>query len=391
MARLCEGRVAIVTGAGRGVGREHAIMLAAHGAKVVVNDLGATVDGSGADAGPANEVVETIKKAGGEAVANGDDVSSWSGAKNMIDQAVKTYGKLDVLVNNAGILRDRMLMNMSEQEWDDVIKVHLKGTFCPSRHAVDYWRAKNKETGKPVNGRIINTSSTSGLFGNMGQTNYGAAKAGIAAFSIIAARELRRIGVTVNAISPSAVTRMTEGLRERTEEQKAAGDPKWIAPVITYLASEEAEDITARVFYIGNGVFSVMEGWHRGPQSRAVRRSGQARPGAAQDVHRRAPQRRHGLQGPRLGMASPSPSPRLRGEGRDEGARGEVKTLLLHPSFKYWNGPGDGAVCICTANSAGRWPNNGACLGLAFLTIIRANQRLRRSEEERCGRNQYRR
>ena len=239
MARLCEGRVAIVTGAGRGVGREHAIMLAAHGAKVVVNDLGAKVDGSGADAGPANEVVETIKKAGGEAVANGDDVSSWSGAKNMIDQAVKTYGKLDVLVNNAGILRDRMLVNMTEQEWDDVIKVHLKGTFCPSRHAVEYWRAKNKETGKPVNGRIINTSSTSGLFGNMGQTNYGAAKAGIAAFSIIAARELRRIGVTVNAISPSAVTRMTEGLRERTEEQKAAGDPKWIAPVITYLASEE--------------------------------------------------------------------------------------------------------------------------------------------------------
>lgn len=241
-------------------------MLAAHGAKVVVNDLGAKVDGTGADAGPANEVVETIKKAGGEAVANGDDVSSWNGAKNMIDQAVKTYGKLDVLVNNAGILRDRMLANMTEQEWDDVIKVHLKGTFCPSRHAVEYWRAKNKETGKPVNGRIINTSSTSGLFGNMGQTNYGAAKAGIAAFSIIAARELRRIGVTVNAISPSAVTRMTEGLRERTEEQKAAGDPKWIAPVITYLASEDSEDITARVFYIGNGVFSVMEGWHRGPQ-----------------------------------------------------------------------------------------------------------------------------
>jgi len=171
-----------------------------------------------------------------------------------------------VLVNNAGILRDRMLMNMTEQEWDDVIKVHLKGTFCPSRHAVEYWRGKNKETGKSVNGRIINTSSTSGLFGNMGQTNYGAAKAGIASFSIIAARELRRIGVTVNAISPSAVTRMTEGLRERTEEQKAAGDPKWIAPVITYLASAEAEDITARVFYIGNGVFSVMEGWHRGPQ-----------------------------------------------------------------------------------------------------------------------------
>lgn len=155
---------------------------------------------------------------------------------------------------------------MTEQEWDDVIKVHLKGTFAPTRHAVEYWKAKNKETGKPVNGRVINTSSTSGLFGNMGQTNYGAAKAGIASFSIIAARELRRIGVTVNAISPSAVTRMTEGLRERTPEQVAAGNPKWIAPVITYLASEDSEDITGRVFYIGNGVFSVMEGWHRGPQ-----------------------------------------------------------------------------------------------------------------------------
>jgi NAD(P)-dependent dehydrogenase (short-subunit alcohol dehydrogenase family) len=266
MSRLCEGRVAIVTGAGRGVGREHALMLAEHGAKVVVNDLGANVDGAGANAGPANEVVDLIKKNGGEAIANGDDVSSWDGAKNLIDTAIKTFGKLDVLVNNAGILRDRMLVNMTEQEWDDVIKVHLKGTFAPTRHAVEYWKAKNKETGKPVNGRVINTSSTSGLFGNMGQTNYGAAKAGIASFSIIAARELRRIGVTVNAISPSAVTRMTEGLRERTPEQIAAGNPKWIAPVITYLASEDSEDITGRVFYIGNGVFSVMEGWHRGPQ-----------------------------------------------------------------------------------------------------------------------------
>src|ERR1700709_1055962 len=164
MARLCEGRVAIVTGGGRGVGREHALMLAEHGAKVVVNDLGATVDGTGApDKDPANEVVALIKSKGGEAVANGDDVSSWDGAKNMINQAIQTFGKLDVLVNNAGILRDRMLMNMSEKEWDDVIKVHLKGTFAPSRHAVEYWRARNKETGKSVQGRIINTSSTSGL------------------------------------------------------------------------------------------------------------------------------------------------------------------------------------------------------------------------------------
>src|SRR5215471_4581684 len=270
MARLCEGRVAIVTGAGRGVGREHALMLAEHGAKVVVNDLGAKVDGSGADAGPANEVVALIKSKGGEAVANGDDVSSWNGAKNMVDQAIKTFGKLDVLVNNAGILRDRMLMNMTEQEWDDVIKVHLKGTFCPSRHAVEYWRAKNKETGKSVQGRIINTSSTSGLFGNMGQTNYGAAKAGIAAFSIIAARELRRIGVTVNAISPTALTRMTEGLRQLSEEEKELRDPRWVSPTVVYLASEEAQDITGRVIQAGMGRIGVCEGWRRGAEVKQV-------------------------------------------------------------------------------------------------------------------------
>lgn len=268
--RLCEGRVAIVTGAGRGVGREHALLLAKHGARLVVNDLGAKVDGSGADASPANEVVSAIKRAGGEAVANGDDVSSWAGAKRLIDQALATFGKLDVLVNNAGVLRDRMFCNMSEQEWDEVIKVHLKGTFAPSRHAVDYWRARNKETGKPVNARLINTTSISGLFGNIGQSNYGAAKAGIAAMTLILARELQRIGVTVNAISPSAITRMTENLRERTEEQKEAGHPRWIAPVVTYLASEQALDITGRVFHVGMGVFSVMEGWHRGPQREPI-------------------------------------------------------------------------------------------------------------------------
>ncbi|WP_129782438.1 SDR family oxidoreductase [Peristeroidobacter soli] len=264
--RLCEGRVAIVTGAGRGVGRAHALLLAEHGAKVVVNDLGASVDGTGNDLSPANEVVALIKSAGGEAVANGDDISSWAGAKRMIDQAVDTFGTLDVLVNNAGILRDRMFVNMSEEEWDAVVKVHLKGTFAPCRHAVDYWRAKSKEIGKPVNARIINTSSTSGVFGNVGQSNYGAAKAGIAALTVILARELARIGVTVNAIAPSAVTRMTEGLRERTEEQKAAGDPKWIAPVVTYLASADSQEITGRVIQIGMGIFSVMEGWHRGPE-----------------------------------------------------------------------------------------------------------------------------
>ena len=270
MSRLCEGRVAVVTGAGRGVGRQHALQLAAHGAKVVVNDIGADIAGAGADAGPANEVVETIKAAGGEAVVNGNDCSSWDGAKAMVQQAVDTFGTLDVVVNNAGILRDRMLTNMTEEEWDSVIQVHLKGTFAPARHAAAYWREKSKADGQPVNARIINTSSTSGIYGNVGQTNYGAAKAGIAAFTIIAARELRRYGVTVNAISPSAQTRMTEGLRELSEEEIALRDPKWVSPTVVYLSSAEAQDITGRVIQAGSGRVAVCEGWRRGaevPQS----------------------------------------------------------------------------------------------------------------------------
>jgi NAD(P)-dependent dehydrogenase (short-subunit alcohol dehydrogenase family) len=266
MARLCEGRVAIVTGAGRGVGREHALLLAANGAKVVVNDLGANVDGTGRDASFAAQTVADIKKAGGEAMVNGDDVSSWSGAKNMVDSAIQAYGKLDIVVNNAGILRDRMLVNMTEEEWDAVIQVHLKGTFAPSRHAAAYWREQQKKTGEPVMGRIVNTTSTSGIYGNVGQTNYGAAKAGIAAFTIIAARELKRIGVTVNAVSPSAQTRMTEGLRAVNEEQRAMRDPKWVSPVVTYLASELAQDITGRVIQAGVGRIAVCEGWRRGAE-----------------------------------------------------------------------------------------------------------------------------
>jgi NAD(P)-dependent dehydrogenase (short-subunit alcohol dehydrogenase family) len=266
MSRLCEGRVAIVTGAGRGVGREHALLLAAHGAKVVVNDIGAAVDGSGKDTSPASEVVAAIKKAGGEAVANGEDVSSWKGAKAMIDAAIAHFGKVDILVNNAGILRDRMLTNMDESEWDSVIQVHLKGTFAPSRHAAAYWRDESKKIGGPVKGRIINTSSTSGIYGNVGQTNYGAAKAGIAAFTIIAARELRRYGVTVNAISPTALTRMTEGLRQLTPEEAAIRDPKWVSPTVVYLASEAAQDITGRVIQAGLGRIAVCEGWRRGAE-----------------------------------------------------------------------------------------------------------------------------
>jgi NAD(P)-dependent dehydrogenase (short-subunit alcohol dehydrogenase family) len=266
MRRLCEGRVAIVTGAGGGLGRQHALLLAAHGAKVMVNDIGAGVDGRGADASVAAAVVGAIKAAGGEAIANGADVSDWQGAQAMIDAAVGTFGRLDILVNNAGILRGRMLTNMAEDEWDAVIKVHLKGTFAPSRHAAAYWREESKKANAPVKGRIINTTSTSGIYGNVGQTNYGAAKAGIAAFTIIAARELRRYGVTVNAISPSAQTRMTEGLRELSANERATRDPKWVSPTVVYLASEEAQDITGRVVQAGFGRLAVCEGWRRGAE-----------------------------------------------------------------------------------------------------------------------------
>ena len=209
--RLCEGRVCVVTGAGRGLGREYALSLAAHGAKVVVNDLGGSRDGAGADAGPAQEVVDEITAAGGEAVANTDDVSSWDGAAGLIQQAIDTFGALDVLVNNAGILRDRMLFSMTEEEWDAVIRVHLKGTFAPSHHAAVYWRERSK-AGETNDARLINTTSVSGLYANVGQTNYGAAKAGIAAFTQIAAQELVRYGVTVNAIGPGALTRLTGDL-----------------------------------------------------------------------------------------------------------------------------------------------------------------------------------
>jgi NAD(P)-dependent dehydrogenase (short-subunit alcohol dehydrogenase family) len=266
MSSFCDGRVAIVTGAGRGIGREHALMLAAHGAKVVVNDLGGTRDGEGSDVGPAQEVVDEIKSAGGEAVANSDDVSSFEGAGRMVQQAIDSFGKLDVLVNNAGILRDRMLVNMSEAEWDAVIQVHLKGTFGPARHAAAYWREQSK-AGNPVDARLINTSSVSGIYGNAGQTNYGAAKAGIAAFTIIAARELRRYGVTVNCVAPGALTRMTEDLGpgDLSEEQKLARSPRWVAPIVTWLASSESSDVTGRIFEASGRMLAVAEGWHRGP------------------------------------------------------------------------------------------------------------------------------
>ena len=271
MAKLCEGRVCIITGAGRGIGREYALMLAAHGAKVVVNDLGGARDGSGASLGPAEEVVQEIVKRGGEAIANGDDVSDFAGAKRMIESAVARFGRLDVLINNAGILRDRMLVNMAEAEWDAVIKVHLKGTFSPTHHAAAYWRDLVKQ-GQKVDARIINTTSVSGIYGNAGQTNYGAAKAGIAAFTIIASRELRRYGITVNAIAPGALTRMTEdlGMGQASEEDKARMHPRWIAPIVTWLASAESAGVSGRVFEASGAVLAVAEGWHRGPTVKPV-------------------------------------------------------------------------------------------------------------------------
>src|SRR5580704_16549273 len=209
---LLDGKVAVVTGAGRGIGREEALVLAAEGAKVIVNDIGAGLHGvGGGDVHPAQEVVDLIKANGGDAAVNGDDVSSWAGGKGLVDQAVDTFGSLDILVNNAGILRDKMSFNMDESDWDDVIRVHLKGHFAPSHFAAIHWRNRSKG-GEDVSGRIINTASEAGLFGNAGQANYGAAKAGIAAMTIVLGRELKNYGVTANAIAPRARTRMTEDL-----------------------------------------------------------------------------------------------------------------------------------------------------------------------------------
>src|SRR5947209_350084 len=204
-----DGRVAIITGSGRGIGREHALLFAQEGAKVVVNDLGGAIDGSGDDRTAAEQVVDEIKAMGGEAVANADNVADWEGGQRLINTAVETFGDLHILVNNAGILRDRVLVNMTEEEWDAVILVHLKGHFVPTRWAATYWREQSK-AGKEVKASVINTSSTSGLLGNPGQANYGAAKAGIGAFTVITAQELSRYGVRVNGIAPAARTRLTE-------------------------------------------------------------------------------------------------------------------------------------------------------------------------------------
>jgi len=258
-----DGRVCIVTGAGRGIGREYALMLADRGAKVVVNDVGGSRDGTGTDAGPAQQVVDEITAAGGEAVANTDDISTWVGGERIVTQAIDAFGALDVLVNNAGILRDRMIFSMSETEWDDVIRVHLKGTFITTRHAAAYWRDRSK-AGESNDARVINTTSASGIYANPGQSNYGAAKAGIAAFTQIVAQELGRYGVTANAIAPGALTRLTEGL---TPEGQALPnyEPRWVAPIVTWLASRQSGDVTGQVIESSGRVFAVAEGWHRGP------------------------------------------------------------------------------------------------------------------------------
>jgi len=273
MQQLCKDRIVVITGAGRGIGREYALEFARQGARVVVNDLGGRGDGSGAASGPAQEVVAEIEAMGGQAVANFDDVADWAGAERMIRTAIDTFGGLDVLVNNAGILRDRTLANMTEDDWDSVIRVHMRGTFAPARHAAAYWRDESK-AGRPRVARLINTSSSSGLYCNAGQSNYGAAKAGIAAMSVIAARELERYGVTVNAIYPTAMSRLTEDIFAKRGAEFTAGAPAGfdpldagnIAPLVAWLGSVESGEVTGRVFGVRGGRITVAEGWHAGPR-----------------------------------------------------------------------------------------------------------------------------
>lgn len=262
-----DGRVAIITGAGRGIGREHALLFAAEGAKVVVNDLGGSLDGFGDDRSAAQQVADEIRERGGEAVANHDDVADWEGGKHLVDSAIEAFGDLHVLVNNAGILRDRVIVNMTEEDWDSVIHVHLKGHFVPIRHAAAYWRERSK-AGEEVQASIVNTSSTSGLLGNPGQANYGAAKAGIGALTVIAAQELGRYGVRVNAIAPAARTRMTESTPGLSDIVKKPGDeaqfdvwdPANVPPLVAYLATEGCS-LTGRVFFVQGGTVRNFKNW----------------------------------------------------------------------------------------------------------------------------------
>ena len=258
-----EGKVAIVTGAGRGIGREYALALAQAGAKVVVNDLGVSLAGEGGDDTPAQAVVDEI---GDSARANYDDVADFAGAERLVREAIESFGRLDILVNNAGITRDRMLVNMTEDEWDAVLHVHLKGHFAPTRHAAAYWRELSK-AGEDVRARVINTSSPSGVFGNIGQANYGAAKAGIAGLTLIAAQELARYGVTVNCIAPNARTRMTEaafGEIPKPEDGFDAMDPANMAPIVVALCADEAQHVTGQCFFVYGGAVNVLRPWDAG-------------------------------------------------------------------------------------------------------------------------------
>ena len=265
---ICEGRIVIVTGAGRGLGRAHALELARQGARVVVNDLGVELDGTGRDAATAQVVVDEIQGLGGEAVANGDDVADWDGAARIVQRALDAFGGLDVLVNNAGFVRDRMVVSTSEAEWDAVVRVHLKGHFATTRAASAYWRDQSKG-GEPRDARIVNTSSGAGLLGSVGQGAYSAAKAGIAALTLIEAAELGRYGVTANALAPSARTRMTEEVFADTMAAPDAGfdamDPANVSPLVAWLASTDSADVTGRVFELEGGQVSVADGWHHGP------------------------------------------------------------------------------------------------------------------------------
>ncbi|MCT9088215.1 SDR family oxidoreductase [Streptomyces sp. ASQP_92] len=270
MSGLCAGRVVVVTGAGRGLGRAHALAFAEQGARVVVNDLGVALDGAGGSGGPAQSVVDEIRAAGGEAVAHGGDIATTDGAASLIATAVETFGALHTLVNNAGFLRDRMLVNLDEDDWDAVMRVHLKGHFLPLKHAAAYWRAEAR-AGREVAARVVNTSSGAGLLGSVGQGNYSAAKAGIVGLTLVAAAEMGRYGVQVNAIAPAARTRMTETAFADTMAAPGkdgafdAMAPENVSPLVVWLGSAASEGVTGRVFEAEAGRITVMEGWRPGP------------------------------------------------------------------------------------------------------------------------------
>jgi NAD(P)-dependent dehydrogenase (short-subunit alcohol dehydrogenase family) len=265
---LCDGRVVIVTGGARGIGREHSLAFAREGASVVVNDLGGTADGAGRDASAAEQTAAEIRALGGRAVANHADVADWDATKALVDQAIAAFGRLDVVVNNAGILRDRMFVNTSIEEWDLIMRVHLRGHFCTSRHAAAWWRDRVK-AGEKVAARIINTTSGAGLQGSIGQSNYVAAKAGIAALTLNQAAELGRYGITANCIAPSARTRLTAGVFEDKMKEVASGfdvqDPANISPIVVWLGSAESSDVTGKCFEVEGGKLSIADGWRTGP------------------------------------------------------------------------------------------------------------------------------